>query len=283
MKYFFLFLSFSFATMLAGQEMPSYHMYTIEAFAKKYFRDSVKFYKSYAGASSYPKAALDDNIEGIVEVLLINHSDSSFQTFITDPDDHLFLSNIHETLRKTRKDWLHTNVPFMLKFCVNYDLISGTENRSDLVSTCKLLVTAYRLQELRDTAYIYNLNDIAYQPQIIAYPYFRKPKKIGTQHHRIESIEELLEEAVKACCHKGIQFKPLPPIPSHAQGIYTEPKGFLRLLFHSTGYISKVQLFGKLAYKLDAEALHNKLKSVQFKPALLENKPVHVALDFQME
>lgn len=280
MKSFFLLILLGNATKLTSQDIPNYPVYSIEEFARIQFQDSLTFYKSFYAEAKYPGVARENNLEGIVEVLVINHSDTLLETFGTNPDYQVLLSEIHETMVKTKKEWLHADLPFMLRFCVNYDLISGRESRSNSVSSCRLIVTAYRLQELRDSDYVYNQNDISYKPQIYGYPYFRNPKKIETQYHPIESIEELLEEAVKASCHKSIKFKQLPPIPPHAQGIYTEPKGYLRLIFNINGSISKVQLFGDLTYKLDAVALYNKLKSVRFKPALLDNKPVHVALDY---
>lgn len=283
MKSLLLFIILGFVTMLSGQDMPVFREYNIEEFVEMQFLDSETFYKSYYTTSRYPIVAREKNIEGTVEVLMINHSDTIFETFIAKPEYHVFLPDIHETMMKTRNEWLHSDLPFILRFCVEYDLISSNEAMPDSNSSCKLKVEAYRIHELRDTNYIYNIDEISYYPQIYGYPYFGHPKRIVKQYHPIESIEELIEEAVKSCCHKAIQLKKLAPIPPHSQGTYTKPKGYMQVIFHSKGYISKVQMYGNLVNTIDAEALFDKLKDVQFRPALLNSKPVHVRFNFTID
>lgn len=285
MKSLLLFILLGFVTMVDSQGLSTYHVYTIEQFARMQFQDSVTFYKTAYTTLKYPASARENNVEGIVEVFMINHSDSLFETFITNQEYSIFLPTIQETMMKTRKEWLHPELPFMLRFCVEYTLISPGEASSDSIPGCKISIVAYGLDELRDSNFIYNIDEVSYKPQIYGYPYFGNPKKYKKKYNSIESIEELLEEAIRSCGHRPIHLKQMRPMGAYARESYGETRGSIHITFHSKGYISKVQLQGSLVdKKKNAEViLLSKLQGVQFKPALVKGKPVHVLMAFKID
>lgn len=280
MKVIFLFTLFLFGATLRAQDFTCYRLYTIEEFALAHFQDSIEFYRVFHEVVKYSAIARENGLEGVFDVQLINHSDSSFEIHINNTKQQLLKTSIIEAISKTQHIWLHKEIPFIVNFCIEYKLISPKEKTHAYTSSCKLKEIAYRVHELRDSSYLYKGFEVTYKPQIAGYPQFRhlkNPKK----YRPIESIEKLLEEAIKSCCKKSIQLTYLEPVRPHSQSLYTTPPGYIGVNFNSKGYISNVYVYGNLTKKIDATALTQMLQGIKFLPALAGTKPVNVRLEYR--
>jgi hypothetical protein len=129
-----------------------------------------------------------------MDVIMINYSDSSFEVVNANDRENLFQNNIYETLLRTRKIWLYTNIPFIVHFCVEYELEYG-KIKTDSIPKCKLKVIAYPTREWRDTSYIHNGYGIPYFPQVKGKPVYSSNWKLK-HYHAIESLEDVMEAAV---------------------------------------------------------------------------------------
>lgn len=281
MKTCFLIFIFFYTTNLAGQDYPTYRLYALDEFAREHVGDEESFTKQFYQEVRYNAIARENRLEGKFDVQLLNHSDSAFEILMPDKSSPTLKKSLSEALSNMRESWVHLNTPFIVNFCVEYKLVSRNEQHHTLDSGCNFQILGYAIYEKHDTSYIFNSREISIPPRIIGYPTFVNRISI-LRNYATDSIESFLEAAMKTCCSKSIRLTQMQP-PYHSQDNYIEPKGRILVFFHSKGYISKINLYGQLAKKLDADALLKTLQGVRFHPAQTDSKPAHVVLEYRME
>jgi|SRR5687767_1518452 len=270
--------------LLGAQDYPSYRLYSIDEFSKIHIADTQHFNSVKNIYFHYPAIARENGIEGVVDVMLLNHSDTSFEILLKTNNRAVFKESIYETISRRRETWLRMDLPFILNFCIDYNMIYTGEKQPDYSSKCTFVVEAHPYNkfghnENRDSGYIHDANQISYFPQILGGTSF--PTK------NYNSIEKLLETGIKYCCKKSVHLSHRRPRGLHSEPNspnYVEPENYIRLVINTKGQISKLELFGKLANKIDRNLLYESMKNIQFLPALShELKPVNVELEYNVK
>jgi len=235
----------------------------------------------------------EKEIEGIAEILIINHSDSSFEIVNKNEYNNLFEQTIHETIKNSHALWKKTDQKFIVDFCINFILVDS--NYKSSLHLCPIDVIAYPPRKERspeeDTSYFFPSHSLDYPPQVtMNLPYGAMNQAYGNKYpgthiSGIDDLTQFIQTNLSFWAHKKIKISWISELYMQLdKDRYLEPnhKSWFWIGLDLTGHLAEIHF----PQSPELEAVYPYLK-LQFdnnypRPAMINGRPVRSAFYFML-